>query len=65
MRDTGKQDIHCYVVATHRILCGVTERARSTKHAHAVTCPACRELLLAAGRGVAAAAGPVDAVHGP
>jgi hypothetical protein len=62
---TRNEVVHCYVVATHRILCGVTGPARSTKHVSAVTCTSCRELLVAARRRAAEEADEaVDAPHG-
>ena len=37
--------IHSYDTERHRVLCGVSEQTNSTKHAAAVTCMTCRELL--------------------
>ena len=37
--------IHYFDTLDHRILCGVPGFDRSTKHARAVTCPACVERL--------------------
>ncbi len=56
--------VHCYDVATRRIVCGVANQARSTKHASGVTCAACRELLLGAPRAVARFGSAGDTAHG-
>jgi hypothetical protein len=37
--------IHSYDTKRHQVLCGVPEQTSSTKHAAAVTCTTCRELL--------------------
>lgn len=61
--------IHSYDTQLRRILCGLqVSENRSTKHARAVTCPACVEILgardAAAGPGADAAPGPDDAGGG-
>ncbi len=37
--------VHWFDIVGHRIACGVAGFGRSSKHARAVTCPACVELL--------------------
>ncbi len=57
----GERLIHSYDPEQHKVLCGASEQTNSTKHAAAVTCVTCRELLrgapLAAGAAGAAADG--------
>jgi hypothetical protein len=58
-RDGTTRVIHSFDTERHRVLCGILEQTSSTKHASAVTCSTCRELLgrgpVAAGPAVAAA----------
>jgi hypothetical protein len=54
--------IHSYDTERHQVLCGLTEQTNSTKHAAAVTCVTCRELLRRAPL-AARAAGPAARVH--
>lgn len=61
---TGEQVVHSYDVATRLIRCGATDQARSTKHASAVTCVTCRELLHDAPRAATGLGDAVDAAHG-
>jgi hypothetical protein len=42
---TGDRVVHSYDVARRQVLCGLPEQTSSTKHAAAVTCMTCRELL--------------------
>ena len=58
-RQGSERVIHGYDTERHRVLCGVPEQTNSTKHAAAVTCMTCRELLSRAPR----AAGPVGAAR--
>ena len=46
----GERIIHGYDPVQRRVLCGVPEQTGSTKHAAAVTCSACLELLHATPR---------------
>lgn len=52
--------IHSFDTVRHRVVCGVPEQTSSTKHAAAVTCTACRELL-----GLAPRAGPPPGAADP
>jgi hypothetical protein len=60
---TGERVVHSYDVATRRIPCGAVQ-ARSTKHASAVTCVTCRELLRPASRAAALAGGAASDASG-
>lgn len=60
---TGERVVHSYDLATRRIPCGAVQ-ARSTKHASAVTCVTCRELLRSAPRAVALTGGADADAHG-
>ena len=42
---TGERIIHGYDTERRQVLCGLREQTNSTKHAAAVTCTTCRELL--------------------
>jgi hypothetical protein len=53
--------VHSYDTEQHRVLCGFPGLTSSTKHAAAVTCTTCRELL---GRAPAKAGPVVAAEHG-
>ncbi len=44
-RQKGERVIHSYDTERHQVLCGLPEQSNSTKHAAAVTCVTCRELL--------------------
>ncbi len=44
-RQNGERVIHSYDTERHQVLCGIPEQTNSTKHAAAVTCVTCRELL--------------------
>jgi len=44
-RQKSERVIHSYDTERHQVLCGVPEQTNSTKHAAAVTCMTCRELL--------------------
>jgi hypothetical protein len=57
MQVIGERLIHSYDTERRRVLCGVPEQTSSTKHAAAVTCSACRELLRAAAATADAQAG--------
>ncbi|BDG04719.1 hypothetical protein [Anaeromyxobacter oryzae] len=48
--ETG-QVVHGYDTVRRAVVCGVTEQTSSTKHARAVTCPACLEILRDRGNG--------------
>lgn len=52
--------IHSYDTERHQVLCGIPEQTSSTKHAEAVTCTTCRELL---GRAPAGAQPVAAAAH--
>jgi hypothetical protein len=41
----GERIIHSYDTERRQVLCGAAEQTNSTKHAAAVTCTTCRELL--------------------
>jgi hypothetical protein len=58
--------IHSYHLGRHQVLCGCREQTNSTKHAGAVTCLTCRELLArASARDLLAPAPVVDRPAGP
>jgi hypothetical protein len=58
-RQRSERVIHSYDTERHHVLCGLPEQTNSTKHAAAVTCMTCRELL-----GLAPLASrPVGAAH--
>lgn len=44
-RQRDRRVIHGYDTERHQVLCGVPEQTNSTKHAGAVTCTTCREVL--------------------
>jgi hypothetical protein len=44
-RQRSARVIHSYDTERHQVLCGIPEQTSSTKHAAAVTCTTCRELL--------------------
>jgi hypothetical protein len=44
-RQRGERVIHSYDTERHQVLCGIPAQTSSTKHAAAVTCTTCRELL--------------------
>jgi hypothetical protein len=44
----GERVIHSYDTERHQVRCGLPEQTNSTKHAAAVTCATCRDLLVRA-----------------
>jgi hypothetical protein len=55
--------VHWFDTAGHRVACGATGYPRSTKHARAVNCPSCVELLREVPGGHTAASSVVADVH--